>query len=409
MESIVMQYVISKNSFTPVIFASIFSLAIIFYQGPHFLPKVTWGLLILLSIALITLKVLKKAPTISLSSIKIAVALTLWLSVPFTLSYKYIDPEINYKLGLETILYVISCLLYLDYLFKNNLTSNFINFFSTIWLLISFLFLALYYLGLIDYSTTFSGPYTNRNLYSVVCSLLIIYYLTIGNNVKSKNLRVFLLVCFILLTASMKGLFGIILIFCLVKFKFKKIVNFLIIAVLTSSVLFFLYNADTLISQRLRAMAESLLNYDTSGIGSSSERLWLLINGFDIALKNIWTGIGLYNSKYYLFPPWQEILAQRRGETLDIGLYTHNNFLEIFLSTGIFGFILYQTPILFYYIKSIFSRISNNNIYTLFPFVTMSYILFLNTGLVSYNMLPIVLFLVLSIKISYEKHYEPKN
>jgi len=404
-----MQYQMSKRNLTSAFLATIFSLAIIFYQGPYFLPKITWALLIIQSSILIILKVSARNTTISISNFKIIIALTLWILVPFVLSYNYIDPEINYKLGLETILYVISCVLYLDYLFRKNIFIEFLNFFSSFWLILSFIFLAFYFSGFVDYSTTFSGPYTNRNLFSVVCSLLIIGYLTIGENVRTKNIKIILLVIFILLTASMKGLFGLILIFFLVRFRLKKILNFTLAFIFVLCALFFLYNSDTLISQRLNAMSESLINYDTSGIGSSSERLWLLVNGFKIAVENIWTGIGLYNSKYYLFPPWQEILAQRRGETLDVGLYTHNNFLEVFLSTGIIGFIVYQIPIMFYYIKSIYFRILEKNIYTLFSFVSLSYILFLNTGLVSYNMLPVTLFLCTSIKLLYSKKYEEKK
>lgn len=399
----------SKRNLTSAFLATIFSLAIIFYQGPYFLPKITWALLIIQSAILIILKISARNTTISISNFKITIALTLWILVPFILSYNYIDPEINYKLGLETILYVISCVLYLDYLFRKNLFLEFFNFFSSFWLILSFFFLVFYFSGFIDYSTTFSGPYTNRNLYSVVCSLLIVGYLTIGENIKSRNIKIILLIVFILMTASMKGLFGLILIFFLVLFRLKKILNFTLVFTFILCAFFFLYNSDTLISQRLNAMSESLINYDTSGIGSSSERLWLLVNGFKIAVENIWTGIGLYNSKYYLFPPWQEILAQRRGETLDVGLYTHNNFLEVFLSTGIIGFLVYQIPIMFYYIKSIYFRVLEKNIYTLFSFVSLSYILFLNTGLVSYNMLPVTLFLCTSIKFLYSKKYETKK
>lgn len=404
-----MQYQMSKRNLTSAFLATIFSLAIIFYQGPYFLPKITWALLIIQSLILIILKVSARNTTISISNFKIIIALTLWILVPFILSYNYIDPEINYKLGLETILYVISCVLYLDYLFRKNLFIEFLNFFSSFWLILSFFFLALYFSGFVDYSTTFSGPYTNRNLYSVVCSLLIIGYLTIGKREKLKNIKIITLIFFILITASMKGLLGLILIFCLYKFELKRLFRFFSVFLFLLCLLFFIYNTDTLISQRLKAMTEILLNYDTSGIGSSSERLWLLVNGFKIAVENIWTGIGLYNSKYYLFPPWQEILAQRRGETLEIGLYTHNNFLEVFLSTGIIGFLVYQIPIIFYYIKSIYFRILEKNIYTLFSFVSLSYIFFLNTGLVSYNMLPVTLFLCTSIKFLYSKKYETKK
>ena len=71
--------------------------------------------------------------------------------------------------------------------------------------------------------------------------------------------------------------------------------------------------------------------------GSTSTRTWLLEKGVELLSENILFGVGLNNTSKYI--------SYSRAKGTD-GINTHNNFLEILVTSGFIGFILHYCLIL---------------------------------------------------------------
>src|SRR5699024_6694572 len=83
-------------------------------------------------------------------------------------------------------------------------------------------------------------------------------------------------------------------------------------------------------------------------------RSFFINESFNVIKENFFNGVGLRNSKYYLIPP--NYIA--RGEL--VGTYSHNNFLEVFISGGVLAFLLYYVPYFYSMIKMWARRKKNN-------------------------------------------------
>ncbi|PTO86896.1 hypothetical protein CWN98_12555 [Vibrio splendidus] len=373
-----------------------FSTVMLLYGAGGIFPKVAWIIIISTLLILSIYFIFRRRRVIPIEYAYVFCCATLWLLVPLFFSFYYHDWFLNIKLLLETLLYVIFSIVVCSWMSKD--TSRFevvTSSMTKIWLVTSFLFFVFYISGFVVYENTFSGVYTNRNLFSIVSTLLLICTLCFVEGKSKKITYATLLIICVLSTASIKGLIGVLLViytYQMKNFRLYKVFGF---SLLLSFFVFIVIQSDTLISQRLSSLIDVLNSFDLSGMGSASERLWLIVNGSELAFDHLDFGIGLYNSKYYLFPPWQLLKAERVGDVLDVGLYTHMNYLEVLLSTGLFGFLAYYLPhlLIFFRSKSGFRY----NINLRFCWVFIVYKLFLDVGMVSYNSFPLVFFYVFSL------------
>lgn len=137
-----------------------------------------------------------------------------------------------------------------------------------------------------------------------------------------------------------------------------------------------------LIERRFSGML-NMIN-GNGGDASSMERIYLVEEGFKIFENNPIFGIGLNNSRYFL------------------GKYTHNNYLELLIGTGIIGTILFYSI----YIVT-FKKIKNMPSIQIkkYFYIMLFILLLLDTATVTYYTKPI-LFIVLYIYFVAEKEIE---
>ena len=97
---------------------------------------------------------------------------------------------------------------------------------------------------------------------------------------------------------------------------------------------------------------------------SSQERIRMIKEGWTVFKSNPILGEGVYASYHYF------------------GTYSHNNFIEVLMNTGLLGFIIYYFPFLIYFIK--FFRVDKNDKrFTLLLFFYCWFV-FGGIGMVSY-------------------------
>lgn len=378
--------------------ASVLAIALLFYGTSGALPWVTWITLSLYVLVAFVLTLTERLPVISVTSIGLILFFSAWLIPGIAFTPLYADKTIHVKMMLESFLYVISSVPLVLWLAKGGYTriQAVFGVVIKIWLLVSFVFLVFYSIGMWSYKTTFSAMYVNRNLYAVVCSLLLCISLFFFPRSFKKAIICSSLVILVVLTSSIKGFVGIFIVLTLYYYKMLTLTKRYIFLLLMTSFTAVALWMNSFLWQRISRLFNDLVSFDLSGLSSGSERLWLLVNGFDLARDNWFSGIGLYNSKHYLFPPWRVLLAERRHESLEVGLYTHNNYLEVFLSLGVFSLILYYAPLIYGFFRSI-KRKYQPNMFFKFSACVLFYRFFLDFSLVSYNSFPIIFFTLLAI------------
>lgn len=290
------------------------------------------------------------------------------------------------------IFYTIVSILIVSFLFGRNLRQRnaIILFVNQIWIfisLISYLFFAVFneYYG----SPTFSGIMENRNVYAITTTILasyLIFYKNTYENSKKINTLIVISFLLILATFSVKGFAGWLLLYVLSSFynsdisKYKKNRNQLVVIILVFSIVAFLIATENPIIYRIERFFMVFTAPDQLRQSESAFlRGYFIQESINVIKDNPITGVGLRNSKYYLVPP--SYIAQG----LNVGTYSHNNFLEIFLSGGMFSFILYYFP----FVMSVFKsrkRMKKDNLYN-YLFILGIYKLFIDVGSVNYDIL----------------------
>ena len=223
------------------------------------------------------------------------------------------------------------------------------------------------------------GTLGNPNVLSLV--MLISIFVSIIYLSKKINkifyyyqyVNIFLATYTIVLTASKKGaIFGFILItlFFIMHLKnLKKILNLLL---LISAVIFIVFHyigieyfipiIDTL-TQRFDAFGTQMSYSDSSG--STGERKFLIDFGLSIFTDRPLYGHGI--GSYYLLNP--------------LGLYAHNNYIELLVGVGLIGMILFYA--VYYFLYKQILKIDDKNLKIL-SLLLLFVFLFMDIAVVSY-------------------------
>lgn len=196
-------------------------------------------------------------------------------------------------------------------------------------------FVSIYILLISDFSniTRYGSELGNQNAIgmNIALSSIFCFYLLINKKVKYLLLFV-VMVPTILLTGSRKSLLFIIInVILLVYFKnrnsLKNIIKFIIFSFITillfSYMIFNIPIFYEIIGDRMESLF-SFINGETVREGSINIRTNMTIVGFELFKKRPITGYGIDNYRFFYS-----------------GTYSHNNFIELMVGTGVFGVILF--------------------------------------------------------------------
>lgn len=275
-------------------------------------------------------------------------------------------------------------------------------FVNKIWILLNLIFYIIFlFFNEIYGSVTFSGVMENRNNFAVATTILISYSIFFKERYKhySRNKNDILIILSFLLvltSVSVKGFVGWLLIYIFSNFSNREISiskrkrNQGIVILMALFILIFLVVVDNPIIYRIERFIMVFTSPNELRQGESAYLRSFFINeSFNVIKENFFNGIGLRNSKYYLIPP--NYIA--RGEM--IGTYSHNNFLEIFISGGVFAFLLYYIPY-FYSMIKMWTRRKKNNFLN-YVLILSFYKLFIDFGSVNYDILAVNIIFALII------------
>ncbi len=329
-----------------------------------------------------------------------------WLILPIFSGLFYKSSFDNFKYIILVIFYNISSFLFVFYLIKNNKIETFIRFFSYFFVLVNvvaLLFFIFFTEMVLDLYVRlqFSGIYNNRNVLAIASVFLLalwVFMKDLSNNLLLSLLIQTLLIVLIIATMSTKGLIGIVFIFLLYfvfNFNKKKHVVFFPILILVVTVV---YQGGAL-DETLERFKGHLAVAVDSGVersGSSLEREWLITKGLMLVENSPIIGVGLNNTQYYLNSPYR-VNHGECGFNCG-GTYTHNNYVEIFASSGPVSFVLFYIPyfLIWLYsfvnvIKLFYSKLMGVKYSTeaniMVSFSIVSLILIFDLGYVSYESL----------------------
>ncbi len=187
-------------------------------------------------------------------------------------------------------------------------------------------------------SKRYSGSLMNPNHYSFLLSVAIAFFIYLIFNIKQKSkinsIIKFIIILFMLLfayeiiykTASRQGFLLVVFCFLFYLYRVYKNLNFFrVIAVLFISIFIIDIALEELNNYSfLKERVFSILSFNRNTDISISQRFNYITKAFEFWLENPLFGIGLDQFR-----------------VLNNSSYSHNNYLELLATTGLFGFISY--------------------------------------------------------------------
>lgn len=371
----------------------LFSIIILFFGNMELRAYLMW-LPLVITICLSILFLMKKL-RIKKFFLKVLLINILWIFYALPFSFSVINPDIHIKAILETILYILGLIIIIFYFFNRNVLFEMLTLLINIYIFIAILMLILQIIGLYNVGGAFSSLYSNRNVFAFMSLVFLTIALNTPKIIQKRNKKqVIMLAGLVMLTASTKGLLGIVIVFfihMLFKYKLKKSLPLLIVFFTVFSCLLLVFNEST---ERLLKKIDVLENLDADytadnvGQDSGKIRLFLIIDSIRIILENPITGVGVNNGQYHLTLPTSQ---KYRMDSLN----SQNNITEMFLNVGVPGFILFYFPLFYLLYKSIKIKTKQKEIKTMI--VTLVILkLSLDIGMKSYNDVGHVFAIVLS-------------
>jgi len=245
----------------------------------------------------------------------------------------------------------------------------------------------------------FTGSLGNSNKLAKTMLLGIFASLVLLSSRKTKgwfrifnNINIILSFYIIVLTVSKKAMIlaplMILLSFSFKNIKIKNILIFIILLFIMIELLITYGDMEQLntLFELIQKRFDGMFNMvaGEGGDASSKERVYLIEEGSKIFENNPIFGIGLNNSRHFL------------------GKYTHNNYLELLIGTGIIGTVLFYNI----YIVTFQKVINMPSIQIKRYFLIMLFVfLLLDTATVTYYTKPI-LFIIIYIYFVAEKEFE---
>ena len=186
--------------------------------------------------------------------------------------------------------------------------------------------------------------FVNTNTIGIYCAMSVCIgsFLLIYSSKKRAILNILyvlaIMICFIMAMASgskksilmIVSFFGLLMIYKQIGTRnILTLLKYIILAVILIAILVYLLEHVAIFSGISQRMVNMFEFYKTGKGGVSDlERTSFIKNGFSYWLQSPIWGNGLGSSVYYM------------------GMYAHNNYIEILMSTGIIGVLLYYIPIL---------------------------------------------------------------
>lgn len=390
-----------QSKFNYLIISFIFTIVILFYGNFQFRTIFTWlpSLLVIFTSILIFITYVKVNKVL----LKVIFINSIWLLYALLFSFSVLNFEIHIKAILETLLYILVFSIIIFYLSKDiNKLFKTLLFSLNIFLFVSTIVLLFKITGLYDNGHSFSSLYSNRNTFA----FMALVYLTIVLNLpkyiiyRYKTIAIIMLVIFILLTGSSKGVLGMVIIFglfILKQYNFKKIIFILpVFLLLFSGSLLVFENTSDRLMQKVDALSGMDDSYKADNIGHDSGkiRIFLAINAINIFLDHKVSGVGVNNGQYYL------TLPDAKKNEMD-SLNSQNNITEMLLNVGLPGFLMFYIPLLYLLYKSVKKNSIDNEIKTMVITLVILKI-FMDIGMKSYNDAGHVFLLILAWFLYYK-------
>lgn len=274
----------------------------------------------------------------------------LWMGYALIVTpFSYLPMYHLYHLFEVFVLNMIASFLIIALFTRESLASKTILALFISWIAISFVLLALWSFGLLEYAKRdFAGLFGNRNDFALQTSILLSLFLFFVR--ADFFIRLFAIVLSFILIGASLSIKSYFLFFYFVFFptflrsNFEKKIFVIMFGILAIG---FSYALTDGFRSRVDRFAMNIHSPERLRKAESAFlRPWLIIEGTKLAIKNPVTGVGVNNAKFFLIPPHMEA----RGR--DSGLYTHNNYLEILLSAGIVGFFLFYIPLVVIYFQT---------------------------------------------------------
>jgi len=342
--------------------------------------------------------------------LKIITINSIWLLYALLFSFSVINLEIHIKAIVETLLYVLVFSIIISYLIKDiNKLFKVIIFSLNIFLLVSTIVFLLKITGLYDDGHSFASLYSNRNTYAFMALVYLAIVINLPQYIiyKFKTISILMLLLFILITSSSKGILGIIIIFglyILKKYSFKKIIFILpLFFIVMGALLFNFQNSTDRLMKKIDAISNFDNNYREDNIGHDSGkiRIFLAISAIDIFLEHPLFGVGVNNGQYYLPLP-----ASMKNDISSLN--SQNNITEMLLNVGLLGFLMFYIPLLYLLFKVIKLNLQQNEIKTMIISLIVLKI-FMDIGMKSYNdaghVFLLILIWFLYFKVVYDRKY----
>jgi O-antigen ligase len=210
------------------------------------------------------------------------------------------------------------------------------------WSFFSLVCFVAWYSGYLTYrDTKFAGMFVNRNEFAINTVFLVSVALFFSRNRIVLFFSVF--ICALLIGISNSTTGCLVLVFALFYPYFLTARFWKKILAIFSGILlvFAAYNLLPEVQKRINSVG-ILLTEPQELDGSVFLRAHFILEGIRIALENPLCGIGVDNSKFFLFDP-------RYANSH--GWYSHNNYVEMLLNVGFPGFLLYYGPLVFVFIR----------------------------------------------------------
>jgi len=396
-----MNIITQKNKIhTAMLVSVLFTTIILFYGNFQFRAIFTW--FPSLMIIFIATLFLIKSGKVDKIFLKVVVINSLWLVYALAFSFSVLNFNIHIKAILETFLYILIFSIIINYFIKDvKKLFKTILFSLNIFLMVSSFVFIFKITGLYDDGHSFSSLYSNRNTYAFMAVVYLIIILNLPSYIsyKFKTISILMLLFFILITGSSKGLLGIIIVLVLYflgKYSLKKIIFILplfFILIFGSS---FIFETTVIrLNKKIDAISRFENNYRADNIGHNSAkvRIFLAYDAIDIFLDNKVSGVGVNNGQFYLQIP-------KSFESLMVSINSQNNITEMLLNVGFPGFLLFYLPLFYLLYKSIYSNSKNREIKLMVISLVILKIL-MDTGMKSYNDAGHVFLLILSWSLYY--------
>ncbi|WP_272666344.1 O-antigen ligase family protein [Providencia sp. PROV174] len=374
-------------------FFSFFS-AIILYDIKSFPFYIFWGASLSLCIAyLIKAFINHKIKKSTLYVLILNTVWILWSLLNFPIIKDFND---FISFTIVTIFYSLSCAIICEYTFNSDarLIYKYVKIASVSFVLVSFLSL-INYISNNDRSD-FSGLFSNRNTFAITAIFLIIALITsyksaVGEYLLPRKDKItlyfllFSLSILILLTKSMKGFLSLFIIYAILNIRLTpKMILVSIFFIFTFIFIAFIHQNP--LSERIYTFIYSVTTPSELNISESSYiRMNLILDGLNIINEHPIIGVGINQSRYYLFPEYYILLFERGVKPILSGEYSHNNYIEIALNGGIPALILYYFPIIYslYYLIKKKNKASSFTIRVCILLIFLKF--FYDYGMVSYK------------------------